>query len=121
MLSIQRQPDDLAMLQYTSGSTGDPKGVMLTHANLLANIRAMGRAIDATSSDVFRQLAAALSRSRSDRRLARQPLPRRAGDHHVAAAFHRAAGKLAVGDTPQFGNAFCCAELCLRILRKQDR
>ena len=33
---------DLAFLQYTSGSTGNPKGVMLTHANLLANIRAMG-------------------------------------------------------------------------------
>jgi acyl carrier protein len=53
VLSIERRPDDLAMLQYTSGSTGDPKGVMLTHANLLANIRAMGRAIEATSDDVF--------------------------------------------------------------------
>lgn len=29
--------DDIAMLQYTSGSTGDPKGVMLSHANLIAN------------------------------------------------------------------------------------
>ena len=44
---------DLALLQYTSGSTGNPKGVMLTHANLLANIRAMGRAIAADSRDVF--------------------------------------------------------------------
>ncbi len=52
-VAARRQPDDLAMLQYTSGSTGDPKGVMLTHANLLANIRAMGRAIDATSNDIF--------------------------------------------------------------------
>ncbi|MGI9316971.1 MAG: AMP-binding protein [bacterium] len=50
---VSRSPDDLAMLQYTSGSTGDPKGVMLTHANLLANIRAMGDAIRATSNDVF--------------------------------------------------------------------
>src|SRR6202046_518240 len=33
--------EDIALLQYTSGSTGDPKGVTLTHANLLANIRAM--------------------------------------------------------------------------------
>jgi len=47
------QPQDIAMLQYTSGSTGNPKGVVLTHANLLANIRAMGQAIAAGSEDVF--------------------------------------------------------------------
>ena len=46
-------PGDIAFLQYTSGSTGDPKGVVLTHANLLANIRAMGTALKAESTDVF--------------------------------------------------------------------
>jgi 1-acyl-sn-glycerol-3-phosphate acyltransferase len=46
-------PQDTAFLQYTSGSTGTPKGVILTHANLLANIRAMGRAVRAGPEDVF--------------------------------------------------------------------
>ena len=45
--------DDVAFIQYTSGSTGDPKGVTLTHANLLSNIRAMGEAVNAGSKDVF--------------------------------------------------------------------
>ena len=47
-----RKGSDLALLQYTSGSTGDPKGVMLTHANLLANIRAIGEAVQFRSTDV---------------------------------------------------------------------
>lgn len=46
-------PQDTAFLQYTSGSTGSPKGVVLTHANLLANIRAMGERVAANSNDVF--------------------------------------------------------------------
>jgi acyl carrier protein len=44
--------EEIALLQYTSGSTGVPKGVILTHANLLANIRAMGQAVRAHSGDV---------------------------------------------------------------------
>jgi 1-acyl-sn-glycerol-3-phosphate acyltransferase len=46
-------PLDTAFLQYTSGSTGSPKGVVLSHANLLANIRAMGAHMEVTSKDVF--------------------------------------------------------------------
>ncbi len=44
--------DSIAFLQYTSGSTGDPKGVTLTHANLLANIRSIGEAVEVRPDDV---------------------------------------------------------------------
>lgn len=44
-------PSDPAFIQYTSGSTGDPKGVLLTHGNLLANIHAMGDALAVSQND----------------------------------------------------------------------
>jgi len=47
-----RKASDIALLQYTSGSTGNPKGVTLTHANLLANMRAIGEAVQLTPDDV---------------------------------------------------------------------
>jgi acyl-CoA synthetase (AMP-forming)/AMP-acid ligase II len=45
------RPDDLALIQYTSGSTSRPRGVALTHANLVANSRAIVRAADLGSDD----------------------------------------------------------------------
>ncbi len=41
-----------AFIQYTSGSTAEPKGVLLTHANLLSNIDGYGKAINVTPDDV---------------------------------------------------------------------
>ena len=50
---VHGQSGDIAFLQYTSGSTGEPKGVVLTHANILANVAAAGAALGATQADVF--------------------------------------------------------------------
>src|SRR3984885_288490 len=51
-LAHHARGEDIAFLQYTSGSTGDPKGVVLTHANLLANIKSIVSGIEIKPDDV---------------------------------------------------------------------
>jgi long-chain acyl-CoA synthetase len=51
--SVAANNDDLASLLYTSGTTADPKGVMLTHANFLAEVEAVFNWIDLGPSDAL--------------------------------------------------------------------
>ena len=48
---FEASPDDIAFIQYSSGSTSDPKGVCLTHHNLMTNIRAIIEGTEWNSED----------------------------------------------------------------------
>ncbi|HEX2495167.1 MAG TPA: AMP-binding protein [Steroidobacter sp.] len=52
-IEVALNPGSTALLQYTSGSTGQPKGVVLSHGNVLANLSALGAAVQLRSDDVF--------------------------------------------------------------------
>ncbi|KAJ8766303.1 hypothetical protein K2173_022362 [Erythroxylum novogranatense] len=47
------KPEDIATICYTSGTTGKPKGVVLTHGNLIANVAGALLAVNLNASDVY--------------------------------------------------------------------
>ena len=49
--ALEAQPHDVATVLYTSGTTGDPKGVMLTHNNVGSNVLATCMVLDITNAD----------------------------------------------------------------------
>jgi long-chain acyl-CoA synthetase len=82
-------PDDLATIVYTSGTTGRPKGVMLSHRNLLSNAHASLTLIDCYQEDVFLSF---LPLSHTLERTGGYYLPMMAG---AAVAYARSVGQLA--------------------------
>jgi len=49
---VASRPEDIAFIQFSSGSTGEPKGVVLTHANLISNIRGMTQRAGLSPTDI---------------------------------------------------------------------
>ena len=95
-----------ALLQYTSGSTGQPKGVVLTHANLLANIRAMGEALGVNPADVFVSWLPLYHDMGLIGAWLGKPVLRHGARAHADAGFPRATGALALDDAPLPRHAF---------------
>lgn len=50
---VKIDPNDLAAIVYTSGTTGRPKGVMLSHSNILSNVKAITKRLPPHPRDIF--------------------------------------------------------------------
>ena len=114
------QPGDIALIQYTSGSTGDPKG-----SNCIARQHSgeypRDRRSDASQPlRRFRQLAALVPRHGPHRRLARQPLFRRAIRHHVSGSVFGETGAMVMDDLSAPGHAVRRPQFRVRAMPPKD-
>ena len=104
MEPVALRGDDMALLQYTSGSTGDPKGVVLTHRNLLANLRAIGEVLRPGPGDTVVSWLPLYHDMGLIGAWLGSLLLRRAACLDVAAHVPRKAGEMAVGDSQASGD-----------------
>src|SRR6266446_4483515 len=98
------EPDaeDLAFLQYTSGSTGHPHGVMLTHRNVVSTIKFMAEAAGHTAGLDLTSLKAALSGAETVRRSTIEAFESRFGlERVISPCYGLAEATLAVAIWPR--------------------
>ena len=114
------EPGALAVLQYTSGSTAAPRGVMLTHANLLHNTAQIEKrfGIVDTPRESGRDLVAALPRHGPGRRHPRRRLRRFSDQPHGAGGVSPAAATLVGSHHPHPRHHQRRTELRLRPVRR---